>query len=249
LAQVGARPADSSGVDDSRRRAYLAAYDLLEAVQSEDHAAALARLPAAMEVAEQAQWSEVEFVLAAAEVVHQVTRHSGAPLRVEALDALLQRAEDLDLRAFTAMALGLRALVASAIGDTARLLSDATRAIALLDDEHQPPLDRCTAYVVTAASLNTLRLWELVDELYTRAAELGPLCDAPAQAAAVATNRVLTRLEWALALSAMSCHLPSTSCCRGCGGTTSGRPRRWCACSAARTRPAARSRWPECDRR
>jgi hypothetical protein len=74
------------------------------------------------------------------------------------------------------------------MGDTAALLSDASRAIALLDDEQQPPLDRCAAYVVAAASLNTLRLWELVDDLYTRAAELGPLCDAPAQAGAVAAS-------------------------------------------------------------
>jgi diguanylate cyclase (GGDEF)-like protein len=185
---------------DARRAAYLAAYDLLEAVQSEDHAGALARLPLATERAEQAGWGEVGFVLAAAETVHLITRPSGPPPTVEVLDALLRRAEGLELQAFTAMALGLRALVASARGDTAGLLADASRAVALLDDEQQPPLDRCTAYVVIAASLNTLRLWELVDELYTRAAELGPLCDAPAQTAAVATNRVLTRLEWALAL-------------------------------------------------
>ena len=91
-------------------------------------------------------------------------------------------------------------MVASAAGDTAALLADTSRAVALLDDEQQPPLDRCTAYVVIAAALNSLRLWELVDDLYTRAAELAPRCDEPAQAAAVATNRVLTRLEWALAL-------------------------------------------------
>jgi predicted signal transduction protein with EAL and GGDEF domain len=132
--------------------------------------------------------------------VHLITRPSGSPPPAEVLDALLRRAEALERPAFTAMALGLRALVASARGDTASLLADASRAVALLDDEQQPALDRCTAYVVVAASLNTLRLWELVDELYARAAELGPLCDAPAQAAAVATNRVLTRLEWALAL-------------------------------------------------
>jgi diguanylate cyclase (GGDEF)-like protein len=187
-------------MNDARRAAYLAAYDLMEAVQGEDHLGALARLPLAVERAERAGWGEVEFVLAAAEIVHLITRPSGPPPPAEVLDALLRRAEALDQQAFTAMALGLRALMASATGDTARLLADASRAVAMLDDEQQPPLDRCTAYVVIAASLNTLRLWELVDELYTRAAELGPLCDAPAQTAAVATNRVLTRLEWALAL-------------------------------------------------
>ena len=43
----------------------------------------------------------------------------------------------------------------------------------------QPPLDRCTGYVVVAAALNTLQLWELVDEMYTRAAELSPICEEP----------------------------------------------------------------------
>jgi diguanylate cyclase (GGDEF)-like protein len=187
-------------MNDPRRTAYLTAYDLLEAVQSEDHLGAAAQLPLAAEHAAQGGWSEAGFVLAAAEIVHLITRPSDTGPSADALDALLRRAEDLEHSPFMAVALGLRALKAAATGDTASLLADAARAIALLDDDDGPPLDRCTAYVVTAASLNTLRLWELVDELYTRAAELGPLCDAPGQAAAVATNRVLTRLEWALAL-------------------------------------------------
>lgn len=187
-------------MNDARRAAYLEAYDLMEAVQSGDHVSALARLPQAVERAERVSWGEVAFVLAAAEIVHLITRPSGPPPSREVLDALLRRAEELELRAFTAMALGLRALGASATGATASLPADASRAVALLDDEQQSALDRCTAYVVIAASLNTLLLWELVDELYTRAAELGPLCDAPAQTAAVATNRALTRLEWAFAL-------------------------------------------------
>jgi diguanylate cyclase (GGDEF)-like protein len=187
-------------MSDARRAAYLAAYDLLEAVQSEDHAGAVARLPQAAEQADISRWPEVEFVLAAAEIVYLVTRPDGSPELPAALDALVQRAEALDLPAFLAMALGLRALAASTAADTTSLLADASRAVVLLDDDRQPALDRCTAYVVTAASLNTLRLWELVDELYSHAAELGPLSGAPAQAAAVATNRVLTRLEWALAL-------------------------------------------------
>jgi hypothetical protein len=187
-------------MSDARRAAYLAAYDLLEAVQSEDHAGAVARLPQAAQQADVSGWPEVEFVLAAAEIVYLVTRPDGSPELPTALDALVGRAEALGLPAFLAMALGLRALAASAAADTTGLLADASRAVVLLDVDRQPALDRCTAYVVTAASLNTLRLWELVDELYSHAAELGPLSDAPAQAAAVATNRVLTRLEWALAL-------------------------------------------------
>src|SRR4051812_21264747 len=200
LPQVGDDAVESMGMSNARRAAYLAAYDLFEAVQGEDHAGAVARLRHAVAQADTSGWPEVEFVLAAAEIVYLVTRPDGTLELPAALDGLVQRAEELDLAAFLAMALGLRAVAASGAGDTTGLLGDAGRAVALLDDERQPALDRCTAYVVTAASLNTLRLWELVDELYSHAAELGPLSDAPAQAAAVATNRVLTRLEWALAL-------------------------------------------------
>jgi diguanylate cyclase (GGDEF)-like protein len=98
------------------------------------------------------------------------------------------------------VALAFRAISAAATGDPGALIADAGRAVALLDDQSQPALDRCIGYVVTAAAFNTLRLWELVDELYARAADLEPDCVEPAQAAAVAVNRVITRLEWALAL-------------------------------------------------
>ena len=138
-------------MSDGRRAAYLAAYDLMEAVQSEDHIRAAARLRPAAECAEQAGWSEVGFVLAAAEMVHLITRPGETGPPAGAVDALLRRAEDLELSPFLAMALGLRALAAAATGDTASLLADATRAVAVLDDDRGPPLDRCTAYVVTAA--------------------------------------------------------------------------------------------------
>jgi diguanylate cyclase (GGDEF)-like protein len=186
-------------VDADRRAAYLAAYDLFEAVQGEAHAGAAAQAAVALEAAERAGWPEVGFVLAAAGVVHAVTRPVDG-VGAEAAASLRRRAEELEAPAFQAMALGLCALTASAVGDTAALLADASRAVALLDDDSQPPLDRSTAYVVVAAAFNTLRLWELVDELYTRAAEVGRQCEAPGQAAALAVNRVLTRLEWALAV-------------------------------------------------
>jgi diguanylate cyclase (GGDEF)-like protein len=186
-------------VDADRRAAYLAAYDLFEAVQGEDHTAAAGQVAAAVEVADRAGWPEVGFVLAAAGTVHAVTRPVDG-LGAEVALRLRHRAEELGAPAFEAMALGLCALTAAAAGDTAALLADACRAVALLDDDSQPALDRSTAYVVAAAAFNTLRLWELVDELYTRAIETGTQGDAPAQVAAVAVNRVLTRLEWALAL-------------------------------------------------
>ena len=183
-----------------RRAAYLSAYEVFEDAQGEHHVSAVAHLPAMMAEAEQRSWPEVTFVLAAAETVHAMTRPEDESDPAPLVRALLRQAEALDAPAFVAMAMGFRAIVASATGDAANLLADVGRAVALLDDTDQPPLDRCTGYVVVAAALNTLQLWELVDEMYTRAAELSPECEAPAQAAAVAVNRVLIRLEWACAL-------------------------------------------------
>ena len=185
--------------------AHIAAYDLFAAVQGEHHLAAAAGLAAAIRVSDEQSWPEVSFVLSAARVVHLLTRPGTgpAPARANAtaeVAALVRRAELLAAPALSALALGIRAVAAATTGDMARLMVDASRAVALLDDETQPPLDRCAGYVVAAAAYNSLRLWELVDELYTRASDLEPLCGVAAQAPAIAVNRVLTRLEWGLAL-------------------------------------------------
>ena len=187
-------------VSEQRRLAYISAYRLFEAVQSEEEAAAMAALPAAMHTAERNGWTNIELVLAAAQSVHAITRPVEEARTAAAVSALVTRGEQLGAPALLAVALGLRALFAAVHGDTAALMADASRAVALLDDERQPPLDRCTGYVVAAASFNTLRLWELVDELYSRATDLEPVCEVAVQAPAIAVNRVLTRLEWAVAL-------------------------------------------------
>ena len=82
---------------------------------------------------------------------------------------LCRRAESAGLTALHAVTLGLRALASANASDSMSLMADASLAVALLDDESQPALDRCTGYVVAAGAFNTLRLWELVDELYNRA--------------------------------------------------------------------------------
>jgi diguanylate cyclase (GGDEF)-like protein len=187
-------------VDAQRRAAYHAAYRLFEAVQGGEHAAAVADLAAAEADAERHSWSEVGFLLAAARTVHALTRPEAADRAGANGSRLVELAQNTGAPALQAMALGLRAVEASMAGDTASLMTDASRAVALLDDEGQPALDRSTGYVIAANAFNTLRLWELVDELYTAAAELGPQAEAPAQASAIAVNRVLIRLEWALAL-------------------------------------------------
>lgn len=189
-----------------REAAHLDAYELFEAVQTERHAQAAAQLADARRTAVDQGWHDVELVLVAAGVVHELTR-VGVPARTRAaVTDPVARAEALQAPALLAVALGLRALVSSVAGQSATSLADASRAVALLDDDRQPPLDRSLGYVVAAAAFNTLDLWELVDELYSLATGLQSQCTVPALAPAIAVNRVLTRMEWAIALLEVSDH-------------------------------------------
>lgn len=184
---------------DEQASAYVRAYNLFEAVQTEAAARALAVVMEALPQARERGWRDVEFVLTAAIALHTLT-HVGAQAAAEPIERLVREANRLDSRALLAVALGLRAVVAAGRGQVADLLQDAARAVALLDDSSQRATDRCTGYVVAAAAFNALQLWELVDELYERASSLEPFCEAPVQASAVAVNRVLIRIEWATAL-------------------------------------------------
>lgn len=188
--------------DEAHRTAHRGAYDIFEGVQSDEREAALERLAGARAEAIRHGWFDVEFVLDSAAAVDAITRPAdGDPTSAQpaaVVDLLVGRAEAIGSPALQALALGLRAVVA-ANDDKAAAVRDAARATALLDDDDQSPLDRCVGYVVAAAAFNTLRLWELVDELYERALEFGAVSRETRQTAAIAVNRVLTRLEWALA--------------------------------------------------
>jgi diguanylate cyclase (GGDEF)-like protein len=165
----------------------LEAFELVEAVQGEDSARAADRLGTAS-----SESPVVLFVLATARTVHAVVRGEPAPV-----EGLLATAADA---AETAIALGLQGLVCATEGDTAGLLSACSRAIALLDDPALPGPQRCLAHVITAAALNTLRVWELVDELYAAALSDPAAAALARQSEAVAINRVLIGLEHGLAL-------------------------------------------------
>lgn len=186
-------------VDTARHSAYLNAYALLERVQGEDYLDAAQELPIAISRAEAAGWQDVRFVLHTAETVHRMARAEHPEGSLQAVAQLMRRAESLQAPAYLAIALGLGALAAGA-DDPAQLLSGAARAVALLDDDSLPPMARCLAYVVVAGAFNALSLWELVDELYDQALLLTPASDLALQTEAVAVNRALIRLEWALAL-------------------------------------------------
>lgn len=188
-------------LSDAARSARLRVYLSMEASQTRAHDAALEDLIALAAQADREGWAEVS-LLAAAGLAQHGMLHSPDRAAVEAsLDALVRRAEAAaESPGLLGLALALRALGASGRTDGGTLISDAGRAVALVDDESLPALDRCTTLVICAAAYNTLNLWELCDELYDRAGVLGGACERPVQQPAVAVNRVLTRMEWATAL-------------------------------------------------
>lgn len=187
--------------DAARRRAHLQAYHLLEAVQGDDPADALAQVPAATLEAQANGWADVGLVLQAAEAVHALARGTDGAAVLQQARELVEAAQQLAAPALVALALAIRAVASAREGETGALMADASTAVALLDDVTAAPVDRCAGFVVAAAAFNTLQLWELVDELYTVAGQVGEAADVEPQAPAIAVNLVLTRVEWALALT------------------------------------------------
>jgi diguanylate cyclase (GGDEF)-like protein len=185
-------------MDDDRAAARLRAHDLFEAIQGEDHAAAALEAATATEQAVARHWPEVVFLLTAAGLVHRMVRGTAPPEDRGRLDELVRMAGQQPSQ--LAIALGLRALSSSAAGETSTLLADCGRAVALLDHEDDPTAETSLGLVIAAAVYNTVQLWELVDELYTAALGIEKQLVAPKQVLAIAVNRVLIRLEWALAL-------------------------------------------------
>lgn len=93
----------------------------------------------------------------------------------------------------------LRAVAAAGDGDVTFVLAIAGRALARLDLAPSPR-ERCFGLVVVAAALNTLQLWEVVDELYELALVDEQAARDARQLEAVAVNRVVAANEHALAL-------------------------------------------------
>jgi hypothetical protein len=186
--------------------ARLYAYGLMEAAQGEDHAGAGRALISLEQESLRRGWPEAAFLAAAGQLLYSMVRASNPDATAAGLSTLVLRAEAMSVAgppptpALLGLALALRALAAAGRGDNAQLLGDAGRAVALVDADDLPALDRCTVLVVCAAAYNTLGLWELVDELYDQAAALEPDCEQPIQAPAIAASRVIIRLEWATAL-------------------------------------------------
>src|SRR5689334_16071985 len=162
---------------DAVTRARLRAYQLMEQAQSESHLGVRERLVdleascADRKSAEAAQLAATGVVLY--DLVHGDDRQA---VEFEVED-LINRATLLDAPALLAAALGIRAILGGIAHDSPALLADAGRAVALVESDALPALDRCFVWVLCAGAYNTLGLWELADELYDRAAEHGPLCE------------------------------------------------------------------------
>jgi diguanylate cyclase (GGDEF)-like protein len=186
--------------DAARTQARLDAYRLMEALQGSAHDAASAQLAALGERAGSDGWTEVRFLADLGAAMAGVVRPAEGQDTAHQLDALVNQAETLDAPALLAHALGLRAITSAIASDTDSVLADAGRALALLDTDQAPTVDASAALVVCAAAFNALGLWELVDEIYDRAAALEAGGDTPLQTAAIAINRVLIRIEWATEL-------------------------------------------------
>ena len=134
------------------------------------------QVSAALAESTDAGWVEVTRRCADAQAVDAVT-HSPA----EALPACTRLVDDAESSGdlgLLAAALGMRAELAIRDGDVVGFGRDASRGVVLLDEDGDP-LARVSGMISVAVAYEALNLWELGDELYTRAEELLPLCDAP----------------------------------------------------------------------
>ena len=185
---------------DAVTRARLRAYELMEQAQSESHRGVRERLVELEASCTERASPETAQLAATGVVLYDLVHGDDRQAVAFEVEDLINRAIGLDAPALLAAALGLRAILGGIAHDSPALLGDAGRAVALVESDELPALDRCFVWVLCAGAYNTLGLWELADELYDRAAEHGPLCEEPIQQAAVVVNRFLIRLEWTAAL-------------------------------------------------
>lgn len=182
-----------------RTRAHTRARELLSAVQSDAPEQALRDVVAARQEAERRNWPEVEIVLRYAEVVYALVLEPAEAASRAA--ALLERAEELDSSVGMSLALSGEAEVALGRDDVASHIEFAAVAVALLDDGRGSPEDRAQAYNGCGVAYHALRLWELAEEFYAKAASL-LTGDAPTHGlrGEITVNRTLALVEELLSL-------------------------------------------------
>ncbi len=187
----------TEGTPQERRAALLRAYHLVEDLQTPAADRARAEVAGAVTAAAEAGWTEVCTALRYAQAVDAVT-HSPAEA-LTACNRLVDDAEAAGDLGLLAAALGMRAELAIRDGDVVGFGRDASRGVVLLDADGDP-LARVSGMISVAVAYEALNLWELGDELYTRAEDLLPLCDDPLLEPVIGLNRALTWFWWTAAL-------------------------------------------------
>ena len=195
---TGVSQARSAGVPPtSRRSSLLAAFHLVQDVQTPEVEHARLTIDAMIRQAETWGWSEVVTTLLYARAVDA---DANLPSQVHsAVLELITRAEQESDSAMLAAALGMRAELAGRSGNLGTFGPDASRAMLLLDAAAEP-LSLASAMISVALAYEALNLWELGDELYTRAEELLPLCEDRLLEPVIGINRAQTRFWWTAAL-------------------------------------------------
>ena len=188
----------------ARAEAHVAAYELLERAQSEPDPAQLRRR---LDEAERNGWHEVRLLLNYALLATDALAggvHAGSELT-----EMFAAAASADDTALLALCLATQAERSAHSPHTVQAEEAAlARAVALLDEQGGSPVDRPTAYVACALGYQARGLWELEEEMYSRAcAEIGARLPAPFDRAQELTARVVlanrfdARAAWACALT------------------------------------------------
>ncbi len=196
----------------TRQQALRAAFHLIQEVQTPDADAARTRLRLAKGTAHNMGWDDVATVLVYAEAID--TLGSRPALAGAAAQRVVDEADRFGDVPMLAAGLGLRAELAVRSGDVVRHGADASRGVVLLDVESEP-MARISGLISVACAYEALNLFELGDELYTRAEALLQDCDDPLLAAVIRINRTLAWFWWTAALLEVGdtdaiVHLPTT---------------------------------------
>ena len=188
-------------VPDDRTTAHARALHLLCDVQSSARDTAVVEIARLRDRALVMGWTSVEILLRYAEVVDAMTR--GRPEVHDLVDVLLARAQEVGSDPGQSLALSSRAEIALWRDDVASHNAAAAAAVALLDEPvaRAAPEDLALALNGCGVAYHALRLWELAEECYERAARLlavGGDAARPPRCrlrAGIAVNRCLALVE------------------------------------------------------
>lgn len=190
-------------VETPRERAYLRAFELVVAVQS-DAAGATEEIDALVAAARARAWPEVlRVALFATAVAAKVAGHGDSRA---SLERFLAQAEEDRAAAMVALALAMRASFGATDEDPQLALTaeeDLARAAVILESADAPLIERVTAHNSCAQAFCERWLWELCDDQYAAALKLAPDPVPPwakLVLPAIVYNRAEMQVNWACVL-------------------------------------------------